>query len=175
MKFELTNFNPITLASKDTYCTENILIIPRIPLLQTINVVPDISQKIVNYDNTSYDGLKQVIVEPIPTEEKTVTTNGDVVPSEGKFLSKVTVNVPPPELTGTALAANVLKGKTFYNTNPEVKVTGTIPSYTGLFLEALSAPTQVQFSANIGSWKAVSGATNYDIQIDGTSIGTVSV
>ena len=58
MKFELTNFNPITLASKDTYCTENILIIPRIPLLQTINVLPDISQKIVNYDNTSYDGLK---------------------------------------------------------------------------------------------------------------------
>lgn len=33
-------------------------------------------------------------------------------------------------LTGDAVAANVLNGKTFYNTNAKTKVTGTIPSKT---------------------------------------------
>lgn len=39
-----------------------------------------------------------VSVAPTPSETKSVTTNGDVTPSSGKLLSKVTVNVP----TGTA-------------------------------------------------------------------------
>lgn len=41
--------------------------------------------------------LTRVKVNPVPTEEKTVTENGEVLPSEGKFLSKVTVNIPKPE------------------------------------------------------------------------------
>ena len=38
-----------------------------------------------------------VSVAPTPSEAKSVTTNGDVTPSSGKLLSKVTVNVPTGE------------------------------------------------------------------------------
>ena len=43
-----------------------------------------------------------VSVAPTPSETKSVTTNGDVTPSSGKLLSKVTVNVP----TGTVRDAS---------------------------------------------------------------------
>ena len=45
-----------------------------------------------------------------------------VEPTEGKLLEAVTVN--PVVMTGTATAADVMKSKTFYNTNLEI-VTGT--------------------------------------------------
>lgn len=47
-----------------------------------------------NIDVTNY---ATVSVAPTPSEAKSVTTNGDVTPSSGKLLSKVTVNVPTGE------------------------------------------------------------------------------
>ena len=44
-----------------------------------------------NIDVKSY---ATVSVNPTPTEEKTVTDNGVVTPSSGKYLSKVTVSIP---------------------------------------------------------------------------------
>ena len=38
--------------------------------------------------------VEDIIVAAVPTETKTATTNGDVIPTSGKFLSKVTVAIP---------------------------------------------------------------------------------
>ena len=57
-----------------------------------------------------------VSVAPTPSETKSVTTNGDVMPSSGKLLSKVTVNVPTGEardasdLTVSGATVNVPAG-----------------------------------------------------------------
>lgn len=66
----------------------------------------------------------QYTVHPTPTEEKTVTVNGEVTPSPGKFLSKVIVNVPDEN---PFIAPNTM---TMNNYLTE-KAVGSIVKYTG--------------------------------------------
>ena len=99
------------------------------PVLQTKSVTPSESSQNVTPD-AGYDGLSKVTVGAIQTETKTVTANGTVTPSSGKYLKQVTVNVPSSGIDtsdATATAGKILKGETAYVKGK--KVTGTLKYY----------------------------------------------
>lgn len=64
------------------------------PALQEKSITPTAEAQEVVADNGIY-GLNKVTVEPVPTEEVTVTEPVETLtPTAGRFISKVTVNVP---------------------------------------------------------------------------------
>lgn len=81
--------------------------------------------KIKNSDTDEYDSWN----DKIP-QEKTATDNGSVTPDDGKYLSKVTVNVPKGADTSdaTATATDIVSGKTAYVKGS--KITGSLSEYT---------------------------------------------
>ena len=89
-------------------------------------------------------------------------TAGDVVAGE---LAGVKDNYDPVvgtlTLTGTAQTNNVLSGTTFYNTNPKVKLTGTIPSRAG---QTINPTANIQTVSTSGQYLTgnivVNGVTN---------------
>lgn len=101
-------------------------------VLQEKSVAPTESAQSVTPD-IGYDGLSKVTVEAIQTESKTVTANGTVTPSSGKYLKQVTVDVPTGGIDtsdATATPDDMREGTTAY-VNGE-KVTGTIPLWNGI-------------------------------------------
>lgn len=102
------------------------------PALQSlVTVTPDSAQHVIDPEDGFY-GLRRVVVNPVPTQEKTATANGEVTPDSGKFLSKVTVNVPPSGVDtsdATATASDIAKDKTAYVGGQ--KVIGTHECETG--------------------------------------------
>ena len=104
--------------------------------LQTKSVTPSESTQNITPD-AGYDGLSKVTVGAIQTETKTVTANGTVTPSSGKYLKQVTVNVPPTGIDtsdATATASDIAENKTAY-VNGE-KITGSILVMDGTSFQA---------------------------------------
>lgn len=65
--------------------------------LQKKSAIPStLNQRVVPDDG--YDGLSEVAIAGIQTEEKTLRENGEHKPSSGAFFSKVTVDVPAPSI-----------------------------------------------------------------------------
>lgn len=64
--------------------------------LQSKTVTPNSNTQEVLFDS-EYDALEKVIVNPVPTETKSISENGTYNPSTGKYFSQVTVDVQPDE------------------------------------------------------------------------------
>lgn len=94
----MTTDSSKTLKTSGKYCEGDIVV----ENVQDGGITPS-GNKAITATTSTQTGIDvtnyaTVSVAPTPSEAKSVTTNGDVTPSSGKLLSKVTVNVP----TGTA-------------------------------------------------------------------------
>lgn len=91
----IRNKNGLSTLYKPSEMAEaiNALVVGGTITLQDKTVNPSEETQTITHDS-GYMGLGEVTVTPILTETKTVTENGNVYPSTGKYLTRVTVNVP---------------------------------------------------------------------------------
>ena len=108
---------------------------------QNKTITPSTSSQVVTADS-GYDALNQVTINAILTETKTVTTNGVVTPSSGKYLTQVTVNVP------TGSLVNNEPSRTVVPTTSQQTITPA-SGYTGLSQVIVSAISPVKTSSNL--------------------------
>lgn len=144
-----------------------------------------------------------VSVAPTPSETKSVTTNGDVTPSSGKLLSKVTVNVPtgtardssdltvsgptvnvPAGLYSSAASKSVASGTAGTPTaskgavsNNSVTVTPSVTNTEGYIAGGTKTGTGVKVSASelVSGNKAITPSETAQSGIDVTNFKTASV
>ena len=146
------------------------------PVLQAKSVTPSESEQSVTPD-AGYDGLSKVTVGAIQTETKTVTSNGTVTPSAGKYLKQVTVNVPDSGIDtsdATATASDMAEGTTAYVNGG--KITGNIPVWSGASWEAPnvlwdSLNSRLRLSGKLSVKRIYEKESTFDMYCSGENLG----
>ena len=183
MNISIDNKAGKTLYTQGKYCAENIVVTP---VLEEVSITPTTAEQ-TKEPSAGKAGISKVTVSAIQIEEKTVTENGDVTPSAGKYLSKVTVNVSSIKEVSTAaemnallVAENVGNAYKFTGTTDDTYTNGDIYEvvqesgsvkfnvYAPYQLPQLATPQNVSVSGTTVSWDAVENAESYDVYVDNT-------
>ena len=116
------------------------------PLLENKTVIPSQEEQIIKA-SSEYQGLNEVIVTPIKTEQKTITKNGSYTPTNGFFFNLVNVEVDDmPKLTTQTVAIADLDAAVYiWDYNGEK----TLDYYDGV-RQIYSNPTLLQVTASEG-------------------------
>lgn len=199
----ITTDSSKTLKTSGKYCEGDIVV----ENVQDGGITPS-GNKAITATTSTQTGIDvtnyaTVSVAPTPSETKSVTTNGDVTPSSGKLLSKVTVNVPTgtardsSDLTVSSATVNVPAG--LYSSaasksvaigtagtpkaskgavsNNSVTVTPSVANTTGYITGGTKTGTGVTVSASelVSGNKAITPSETAQSGIDVTNFKTASV
>ena len=199
----ITTDSSKTLKTSGKYCEGDIVV----ENVQDGGITPSGNKAITATTSTQTDidvtNYATVSVAPTPSETKSVTTNGDVTPSSGKLLSKVTVNVPtgtardssdltvsgatvnvPAGLYSSAASKSVASGTAGTPTasksavsNNSVTVTPSVTNTEGYITGGTKTGTGVKVSASelVSGNKAITPSETAQSGIDVTNFKTASV
>ena len=199
---ELSDTGTKTLKTAGKYCEADIIV------ENTKDGITPSGNKAITATTSTQTGIDvtnyaTVSVAPTPSETKSVTTNGDVTPSSGKLLSKVTVNVPtgtardssdltvsgatvnvPAGLYSSAASKSVASGTAGTPTasksavsNNSVTVTPSVTNTAGYITGGTKTGTGVKVSASelVSGNKAITPSETAQSGIDVTNFKTASV
>lgn len=199
---ELSDTGTKTLKTAGKYCEADIIV------ENTKDGITPSGNKAITATTSTQTGIDvtnyaTVSVAPTPSEIKSVTTNGDVTPSSGKLLSKVTVNVPtgtardssdltvsgatvnvPAGLYSSAASKSVASGTAGTPTasksavsNNSVTVTPSVTNTEGYISGGTKTGTGVKVSASelVSGNKALTPSSEAQAGIDVANYSTVSV
>ena len=162
------------LSGKQLIDSEGNAITGTMPSKQGTTITPTTSEQTAISAGTYAAG--DIKIGAIQTQEKTTTSNGTVTPDSGKYLTKVTVNVPASGIDtsdATATANQILNGATAYVKGQ--KITGNIVTRTSSNLTANGATVTVPSGYYAQQYtKSVTTATQATPTISVSSSGLIT-